>query len=123
MTGKDFISASSDAMALITGNPLRYSVVGAVGYILSIVGKLAISALTTFLFYLFITFVSSVKVNIQEPIYMLILVGISSYAVAVIFMSVFDVTVDSLLVCFLIDEKSNNKAVFAPTELSDVMDK
>ena len=110
-------------MALITGNPLRYSVVGAVGYILSIVGKLAISALTTFLFYLFITFVSSVKVNIQEPIYMLILVGISSYAVAVIFMSVFDVTVDSLLVCFLIDEKSNNKAVFAPTELSDVMDK
>ena len=103
VTGKDFCAASSDALSLIASNPARYSAIGIVGYILAIVGKLTISALTTFLFYIFITFVSSVKANIQEPIYMLILVAISSFAIAYIFTAIFDVAVDTLLVCFLVD--------------------
>lgn len=113
-------------MSLVASNPVRYGVVGIVGYILAIVGKLTISALTTFLFYLFITFVTSVKANIQEPIYMLILVAIGSFAIAYIFMAIFDVAVDSLLVCFLVDEQSNSKAVYASpelAELSNLMDK
>jgi polyferredoxin len=65
ITGKNFCSASMDSLALIASNPLRYSVVGVVGYILAFVGKFVIAALTTFLFYLFITFVISVKANIQ----------------------------------------------------------
>lgn len=123
VTGKNFCGASSDAMALIAGNSLRYSIVGIVGYILAIVGKLTIATLTTFLFYIFITFVTSVKANIQEPIYMLILVAVGSYAIALIFMAVFDVAVDALLVCFLIDEQSNSKAIWAPSELAVLMDK
>jgi choline transporter-like protein 2/4/5 len=121
VTGKNFCSASSDAIALVVSNPVRYSVVGVVGYILAIVGKLTISALTTFLFYIFITFVSSVKANIQEPIYMLILVAIGSFAIACIFMAIFDVAVDSLLVCFLVDEQSNSKAIYASADLSELM--
>ncbi len=54
---------------------------------------------------------------------MLILVAIASYAIALIFMAVFDVAVDTLLVCFLVDEQSNTKAVFASAELSELMDK
>jgi hypothetical protein len=73
----------------MAANPLRYSIVNAVGMILSLVGKLLIAGLTTFLFYIFITFVTDVKQNIQEPIYLLILIGIASYAIALIFMSIF----------------------------------
>jgi hypothetical protein len=87
---------------------------------LAIVGKFTIAALTTFLFYLFITFVTSVKATIQEPIYMLILVAIGSFAISYIFMAVFDMAVDTLLVCFLIDEQVNTKAVFASPELADL---
>lgn len=123
ITGKNFCSASADVVALIVANPLRYTIVGAVGTILALVGKLLIAALTTFLFYLFITFVSSVKENVQEPIYLLIVVAITSYAVALIFMSVFEVSVDTLLACFLIDERSNVKAVYAPENLVELMDK
>jgi hypothetical protein len=54
---------------------------------------------------------------------MLILVGITSFAIALIFMSIFDVAVDTLLVCFLVDEQSNTKAIYAPPELADLMDK
>lgn len=114
ITGKNFCSASADAVSLIAANPLRYGIVNAVGMILSLVGKLLIAGLTTFLFYIFITFVTDVKQNIQEPIYLLILVGIASYAIALIFMSIFEISVDTLLACFLIDERSNAKAVYAP---------
>jgi choline transporter-like protein 2/4/5 len=114
ITGKNFCGASADAISLILSNPLRYAIVGAVGTILSLVGKFLIAGLTTLLFYIFITFVKSVKENIQEPIYLLILVFIVSFAVALIFMSVFEVSVDTLLGCFLIDERSNTKAVYAP---------
>lgn len=54
---------------------------------------------------------------------MLILVAIGSFAIAVIFMSIFDVAVDTLLACFLIDEQSHSKAIYAPPELADLMDK
>lgn len=114
ITGKNFCGASADAIALITSNPLRYAIVGAVGTILALVGKILIAGLTTFLFYIFITFVASVKENIQEPIYLLVLVFIIAFAIAMIFMSVFEVSVDALLGCFLIDERSNSKAVYAP---------
>ena len=123
ITGKNFCGASADAVALIVSNPLRYSIVGAVGTILALVGKLLIASLTTFLFYIFITFVASVKESIQEPIYLLILVFITSFAVALIFMAVFEIAIDALLGCFLIDERSNSKAVYAPDGLADLMDK
>jgi len=35
-------------------------------------------------------------------------------------MAVFDMAVDTLLVCFLIDEQVNTKAVFASPELADL---
>lgn len=66
---------------------------------------------------------TDVKQNVQEPIYMLILVFITTYAIALIFMSIFEISVDTLLACFLIDERSNNKAVYAPEGLADLMDK
>jgi len=48
---------------------------------------------------------------------MLILVAIGSFAIAYIFMSVFDMAVDTLLVCFLIDEQGNSKALHASGDL------
>ena len=86
------------------------------------VGKVLIAGLTTFLFYIFVTFVTSVSQNIQEPIYMLILVGLSSFAIATIFMSVFDVSVDTLLMCFLIDESVNLKPQYAHPDLAGLLD-
>jgi len=103
ITGRNFCSSAGDAVSLISSNPIRFSVVAIVGWLLALVGKILIAGLTTLLFYIFVTFVTSVNENIQEPILMLVLVGLSSFAIATIFMSVFDVSVDTLLMCFLID--------------------
>ena len=87
-----------------------------------LLGKLLIAALTTFLFYIFITFVHDVKANIQEPIYMLVLIFIASYAIAVVFMAVYSVSMDTVLACFIIDETSNKTAIHSPPELVALMD-
>lgn len=73
-------------------NPVRYAIVEGVGEILMFLGKLIIGGLTTFLFYLLITFVQSIHANVQEPIYLLILVFIVAYGIACIFMTIFSLS-------------------------------
>jgi solute carrier family 44 protein 1 (choline transporter-like protein)/choline transporter-like protein 2/4/5 len=57
------------------------------------IGKLAIAGLTTFLFYLLITLVTDIKANVQEPIYLLILVFIAAYAIALVFMAIYSIAI------------------------------
>lgn len=89
-------------------------------FLLTLIGKALITGLTTFLFYLFITL--NHDVTVQEPIYLLILVAVTSYATAVLFMSVFEVAVDTLLACYIIDEATNLSPVHAPMDLKEIMD-
>ena len=86
------------------------------------VGKILIAGLTTLLFYIFISYVTSVSRNVQEPIYLLIVVGLTSFAIATIFMSIFEVAVDTLLQCFLIDEQANIKPQYAHPDLAPLLD-
>lgn len=79
-------------------------------------GKLMIAAGTTFGFYVLITFVSSIQVNVLKPIYLLIIVFIISYAIGMLFMSVYSIAMDTILQCFIVDE-ANQKANGAKTAL------
>ena len=45
---------------MLVANPLRFTIVAIVGWLLAMVGRLLITGLTTFLFYLFISYVTSV---------------------------------------------------------------
>jgi hypothetical protein len=117
ITGKNFCSASSDAFSLIASNPIRYAIVGGVGQILMFLGKIVIAGLTTFLFYLLITFVQEIHANVQEPIYLLILVFIAAYAIGVVFMAVYSIAMETIMACFIIDEKTHKKPIHAPVEL------
>ena len=86
------------------------------------IGRILIAGLTTLLFYVLIGYVTSIHENVQEPIYLLILVGLASFAIASIFMAIFDVSVDTLLQCFLIDEAANVKPQYAHPDLAPLLD-
>jgi len=92
------------------------------------IGKIVIAAISTLGFYCLVTFVSSIAETILEPILMLIVVFIISYAVATLFMAVYSVAMDTLLACFIIDE-TNQKAkggkapLYAPEELAELIDR
>ena len=86
------------------------------------IGRILIAGLTTLLFYVLISYVTSIHENVQEPIYLLILVALASFAIASIFMAIFDVSVDTLLQCFLIDETANVKPQYAHPDLAPLLD-
>jgi len=60
VTGKNFCGSAGDAFALIVANPLRFTIVAIVGWLLAMIGRILITGLTVFLFYIFITYVTSV---------------------------------------------------------------
>lgn len=67
LRGRNFCYAAKDGFELVWSNPLRYSIVGGIGNIIMLLGKVAIASLTAFLFYLFITYIESVRQNYTEP--------------------------------------------------------
>lgn len=90
-------------------------------------GKLIIAALTTGCFYLLILYNPGSRVNVLQPIYLLIIIFIISYAIGVVFMAVYSLAMDTLLACFIIDEsnqkgKGKGMPLFAPPELAELVD-
>ena len=57
---------------------------------------------------------------------MIQLVFVYSYSIGVVFMIVYDLGMDTLLMCFIVDETSQKekggKALYAPEELAELMD-
>lgn len=72
LRGKNFCNAAKDGFEIVWANPLRYTVVAGVGEVIMFLGKLMIAAGTTVIFYCMLTYVSSIKENVMEPIYLLI---------------------------------------------------
>lgn len=88
-------------------------------------GKLIIAAATAFIFYLFVTYVTSIHNGYTEPLWQVALVFIIAYLISMLFMSVYGVAMDALLQCFIVDEtnqKGKGKAKWAPADLADLMD-
>ena len=72
LRGKNFCNAAKDGFEIVWANPLRYMIVNGVGYIIMFLGKLMIAATSTVGFYMAITYITSIKENILEPIYLCI---------------------------------------------------
>lgn len=95
--------ASIDGVTAILSNPARYSVVSGVGSIMMFITEILIAAGATVLFWILITFKESIRNNMMEPIFMLVVVALGSLMIAKVFMSVYSVSMDSVLACFIAD--------------------
>lgn len=95
--------ASIDGVTAILSNPARYSIVSGVGSIMMFITEILIAAGATVLFWILITFKESIRNNMMEPIFMLVVVAIGSLFIAKVFMSVYSVSMDTVLACFIAD--------------------
>ena len=90
-------------------------------------GKLMIAGSATFAFYMMITYVPSINTNVIEPIYLVVLVFSLCLAIAMFFMAIYSIAMDTILQCFIVDEanqkaKGGKGALYAPQDLADLMD-
>lgn len=72
LRGKNFCGAAKDGFEIVLSNGVRYLVVAGVGALMVFIGKVLIAVGTTALFYCLITFVTSIKSGILEPLYLLL---------------------------------------------------
>jgi hypothetical protein len=63
--------AAWDGFQAVLNNGVRYLVVAGVGKLMMFIGRILIAVGTTAAFYCLITFVTSIKSNIIEPLYLL----------------------------------------------------
>lgn len=82
---------------------MRFAIVSGVGTVLMFLGKIFIAAATAGAFYALITFVPSIQKNYTKPFYQIIIAGIIGYVIAILFMAVYAVAMDTLLQCFIVD--------------------
>ncbi len=119
--------ASIDGMTAIASNPARYGIVSGVGSIMMFITEILIAAGATGLFWVLITFNDSIRNNMMEPIFMLVVVALGSLTIAKVFMSVYSVSMNTVLACFIADETNqkgkNGRPLYAPQDMVDLMDR
>ena len=72
LRGRNFCYAAKDGFELVWSNPIRFAIVGGIGTVIMFLGKLIIASATAFLFYVFITYVQSVRKGYLEPLWQVV---------------------------------------------------
>jgi len=100
--GDSFGTAACSSFKLLWGNLGRTGAMSAVSFFLIFLGKVLIS-LATLGFAAII--IKAQYPDISSPVLPLVLIFVIGWMVASLFMSVFEVAMDTIFLCFLIDEK------------------
>ncbi|XP_040155385.1 choline transporter-like protein 1 isoform X1 [Anopheles arabiensis] len=104
MHGDPFCQAGRNAFRLLTNNALRVFAINSVGDFVLVLAKVFVVVATGLIGVELI----QKKVGLHHPYVPLILVGIFAYLVAHCFMTVYEMTVDTIFLCFCEDCESND---------------
>jgi len=122
MKGTNFCVSITDAFNLVAANLMRIGTLSLVSTYVIIVGKILISSSCTLAMYWYIT--TQIHYAITSPFPPLIATAILSYAIACLFLSVFEVAVDTVLLSVCEDEKINRSvgSYYAGAEILAFLD-
>eukprot|EP00499_Haloplacidia_sp_CaronLabIsolate_P015236 CAMPEP_0196781634 /NCGR_PEP_ID=MMETSP1104-20130614/10011_1 /TAXON_ID=33652 /ORGANISM="Cafeteria sp., Strain Caron Lab Isolate" /LENGTH=754 /DNA_ID=CAMNT_0042151867 /DNA_START=46 /DNA_END=2310 /DNA_ORIENTATION=+ len=120
MYGKSFCSSTMSAVKLILANLARVSVLNFLSFFIMILGKVMVTASAAVVAYFWLTLDKSFQEsgsNALNSIWLpLAVTALAAFAIASSFFYVYDVAVDTIMLCFLKDEEIHkahtNKAMF-----------
>lgn len=122
LTGNGFCKSAKDAFEITLENAARFAALGSIGDIFAFIGKFFITTLSTLFGYLIITQSDEYKEHIQSPIPATLIFIIVSYVVSGLFVGIYEMTCDTIIQVFLVDEKLHKgNSVFAPEPLKVFM--
>jgi len=105
--GDAFCPSVCGSFKLIWTNLMRVAVITFFSTIVTMLGKILVPLVTTGLCAAILFFVDPYKTELGSPILPLIVIFIVSSAVSMMFLTVYDTAIDTVFMCFLIDEKQN----------------
>jgi len=123
--GDAFCPSVCGSFKLIWTNMARVAVITFFSAIVTTLGKIMIPLMTTALCAAIFVFVEPYKSELSSPIYPLVIIFVISLAVALMFLTVYDTAIDTVFMCFLLDEKHNkaNGKMFADDGLRKIVQK
>ncbi|CCI41607.1 unnamed protein product [Albugo candida] len=113
--GSGYYHSAKLAYALLSANLVRYGALDRIGHASVFMGKLIVSVTTCLAFWLYLDKGTS-------PILPLAITVIFSFSVAHAFMTIYETTIDALLICFTLDESihgGRGNAVYATGSLTE----
>lgn len=118
-----FLSSAADALALLTANIIRVSMLEFLATAACFLIKLFICCCNMILAYFLLQQTQLTNdTTIESGLFPLFFILIISFAIASLFVNVFEVCVDTILMCFFVDEESM-KGLFMPPSLAKLVDK
>lgn len=118
ISGEAFCKSASSALALLVKNALRLAAVDLVSGFLLLVSKLGIAALVAFIAYLYVG-ANSTTLQLNFPLLTVILSGLVALLIAIAFLGVFQMAIDTIFLCFLDDCDKNDGSPERPFYMSD----
>jgi choline transporter-like protein 2/4/5 len=120
MKGTSFCSSAYQAFMLIIGNIARVGTCGLISNFVLFIGKIFVVLATVFAAYFWVEDHKN-KGEIESIAPPLVCIGFMSYCIAYIVLGVFDMSIDTILLCACEDEKLNSNAaggLYASEDLS-----
>lgn len=123
--GDAFCPAVCGSFKLVWANMARVAVITFFSTIVTTIGKIMIPLMTTAMCAGILIFMDPYKSELSSPIYPLVMIFIISLSVALMFLTVFDTAIDTVFMCFLLDEKHNkeNGKMMADEGLRNIVQK
>eukprot|EP01015_Nassula_variabilis_P032901 TRINITY_DN779_c0_g1_i6.p1 TRINITY_DN779_c0_g1~~TRINITY_DN779_c0_g1_i6.p1 ORF type:complete len:357 (-),score=60.90 TRINITY_DN779_c0_g1_i6:124-1155(-) len=120
--GKSFCESAAAALSLMIRNAVRFGVTSGLGEIFVFIGKALITAGAAAGGYFYVT-KADIRHQISSPILPTIAFIIVGYVIADLFMTVYSMSVDTVLQCFLVDEEAHDgRATNAPGDLKNILE-
>eukprot|EP00456_Euglypha_rotunda_P045897 TRINITY_DN36415_c0_g1_i13.p1 TRINITY_DN36415_c0_g1~~TRINITY_DN36415_c0_g1_i13.p1 ORF type:complete len:436 (-),score=42.61 TRINITY_DN36415_c0_g1_i13:154-1461(-) len=124
--GDNFFTSACSSFVLLWRNLAKVAALNAVSGILMFIGKLTVAVATMAMCGLILTNVSPWSEEIYSPIVPAIVVFMLSYVISSMFFLIFEVAIDTTLLCFLVDSEKNKKTpneMFASEALKHIVNK
>ena len=123
--GDAFCPSVCGSFKIIWSNLVRVAVITFFSAIVTNLGKIMVPLATTGICALILLNVDPYQDELGSPIIPLIIIFIISLAIAMMFLTVYDTAIDTVFLCFLIDEKHNAKSgqMLADPQLRNIVQK
>jgi len=117
--GDNFVASASGAFELLWANLSRVAAINMVGAYLMFLGKLLVAAATCGAAAATFMYVDYYREKLSSPVVPCIVIFLLAYCIANLFMIVYETTIDTIFLCFLVDAEYNKHTgtMFAPESL------
>jgi choline transporter-like protein 2/4/5 len=126
LNGTNYCTSSLEAFKLIASNPIRMALTTGLSSVVNLLGKLAITFIVLIAAYYTMMSIEYFTIMVKNPVPPTVICGLIAFAISSLYMSVYGVSCNAIIQCFLMDEidakSRGQRARYCPEPLREIID-